>query len=77
MAPSTTGGFARIHSIASLTDTTLEQLHRGTAPFSNAYGAADEESLRASKKSCLEQVGRESDWPEITTDFALPADVTE
>ncbi|HZF89904.1 ketoacyl-ACP synthase III family protein [Streptomyces sp.] len=60
MVLSTAGGFARIHAIASLTDATMEQLHRGTEPFTHAYGLVDDENLRESKKSYLAQVGRES-----------------
>ncbi|MFH8386251.1 ketoacyl-ACP synthase III family protein [Kitasatospora sp. NPDC018058] len=60
MVLSTTGGFARIHAIASITDSSLEPLHRGTAPFTNAYGVVENENLRTPKKSYLEEVGTES-----------------
>lgn len=60
MVLSTTGGFARIHAIASTTDASLEPLHRGTAPFTNAYGVVADENLRTPKKSYLEEVGSES-----------------
>ncbi|WP_326618784.1 ketoacyl-ACP synthase III family protein [Streptomyces decoyicus] len=60
MVLSTTGGFARIHAIASTTDASLEPLHRGTAPFTNAYGVVVDENLRTPKKSYLEEVGSES-----------------
>ncbi|WP_042439559.1 ketoacyl-ACP synthase III family protein [Streptacidiphilus albus] len=57
---STTGGFARIHAVASTTDASLEPLHRGTAPFTTAYGVVANENLRTPKKSYLEEVGSES-----------------
>ncbi|MBB5936374.1 ketoacyl-ACP synthase III family protein [Streptomyces zagrosensis] len=57
---STTGGFARIHAIASATDASLEPLHRGIVPFTNAYGVVVDENLRTPKKSYLEEVGAES-----------------
>lgn len=60
MVLSTTGGFARIHAVASVTDATLEPLHRGTGPFTNAYGVVVDENLRTPKKSYLEEVGVES-----------------
>ncbi|WP_424890375.1 ketoacyl-ACP synthase III family protein [Streptomyces sp. XH2] len=60
MVLSTTGGFARIHAIASTTDASLEPLHRGTAPFTSAYGVVADENLRTPKKSYLEEVGTES-----------------
>ncbi|MEW2138846.1 ketoacyl-ACP synthase III family protein [Streptomyces sp. NPDC005409] len=60
MVLSTTGGFARIHAVASLTDASLEPLHRGTDPFTNAYGVVVDENLRTPKKSYLEEVGVES-----------------
>ncbi|MFI0811924.1 ketoacyl-ACP synthase III family protein [Streptomyces echinatus] len=60
MVLSTTGGFARIHAITSATDASLEPLHRGTAPFTNAYGVVADENLRTPKKSYLEEVGTES-----------------
>ncbi|NWF30239.1 ketoacyl-ACP synthase III family protein [Streptomyces sp. PKU-EA00015] len=60
MVLSRTGGFARVHAIASLTDASLEPLHRGTDPFTNAYGVVVDENLRTAKKSYLEEVGRES-----------------
>lgn len=60
MVLSTLGGFARIHAIASTTDASLEPLHRGTTPFTNAYGVVVDENLRTPKKSYLEEVGTES-----------------
>ncbi|MFG2294456.1 ketoacyl-ACP synthase III family protein [Streptomyces sp. NPDC048603] len=60
MVLSTTGGFARIKAIASLTDATLEPLHRGTDPFTSSYGEVIDENLRVAKKSYLEEVGKES-----------------
>jgi 3-oxoacyl-[acyl-carrier-protein] synthase-3 len=60
MVLSTTGGFARIHAIESLTDASLEPLHRGTHPFTSSYGEVVDENLRTHKKSYLEEVGKES-----------------
>ncbi|MER5546362.1 ketoacyl-ACP synthase III family protein [Streptomyces sp. NPDC002589] len=60
MVLSTAGGFARIHAIASTTDASLEPLHRGTAPFTSAYGVVVDENLRTAKKSYLEEAGSES-----------------
>ncbi|MEV4927236.1 ketoacyl-ACP synthase III family protein [Streptomyces roseoverticillatus] len=60
MVLSTAGGFARIHAIASATDASLEPLHRGTTPFTSAYGVVADENLRTPKKSYLEEVGSES-----------------
>ncbi|MEV5281575.1 ketoacyl-ACP synthase III family protein [Streptomyces sp. NPDC051994] len=59
MVLSTVGGFARIHAIESLTDASLEPLHRGSHPFTTS-SQAEVEDLRAPKKSYLEEVGRES-----------------
>ncbi|MER5546363.1 ketoacyl-ACP synthase III family protein [Streptomyces sp. NPDC002589] len=59
MVLSTAGGFARIHAIESLTDASLEPLHRGSHPFTTS-SQAEAEDLRAPKKSYLEEVGKES-----------------
>ncbi|WP_042440793.1 ketoacyl-ACP synthase III family protein [Streptacidiphilus albus] len=59
MVLSTTGGFARIHAVESLTDASLEPLHRGSHPFTTS-SQAEVEDLRAPKKSYLEEVGKES-----------------
>lgn len=59
MVMSTRGGFARVHAIESLTDASLEPLHRGAHPFTTS-SQAQVEDLRAPKKSYLEEVGKES-----------------
>ncbi|MBP0455827.1 ketoacyl-ACP synthase III family protein [Kitasatospora sp. RG8] len=59
MVLSTTGGFARIHAVQSLTDASLEPLWRGAHPFTTFYGEALND-LRTPKKSYLEEVGKES-----------------
>lgn len=59
MVLSTAGGFARVLAVGSLTEASLEPLHRGTQPFTSAYGQVPSD-LRAPKKSYLEEVGKES-----------------
>jgi 3-oxoacyl-[acyl-carrier-protein] synthase-3 len=59
MVLSTTGGFARILAVESLTESSLEPLWRGSDPFTSAYGEVPGD-LRTPKKSYLEEVGRES-----------------
>ncbi|MGW8328562.1 ketoacyl-ACP synthase III family protein [Streptomyces sp. NPDC055897] len=59
MVLSTAGGFARIHAIESLTDASLEPLHRGSHPFTTS-SQSEAEDLRAPKKSYMEEVGKES-----------------
>ena len=55
---STTSGFARINEIQSLTDASVEQLHRGSDPFTTTPQPVVTD-LRAPKKSWLEVVGKE------------------
>ncbi len=56
---STVGGFARLTGLRTLTDATLEQLHRGTAPLTDTTGAGPVDVRRA-KREYVTSVGLES-----------------
>lgn len=51
MVLSTTGGFARVHAVESITDASLEPLHRGNQPFTSTPQATVD--VRTAKRSFL------------------------
>ncbi len=53
---STTGGFARVRSMRTWTDASLEQLHRGNVPFSDHPGA-EPVNVRRTKVEYVTEVG--------------------
>jgi 3-oxoacyl-[acyl-carrier-protein] synthase-3 len=53
---STTGGFARIVALRSLTDASLERLHRGAGPLTSVP-STDPVDVRAAKRFYLNEVG--------------------
>jgi 3-oxoacyl-[acyl-carrier-protein] synthase-3 len=56
---STAGGFARFAGMRTLTDPTLEQMHRGTVPLTDTVGAVPIDVRRA-KREYVMSVGLES-----------------